>query len=204
MKLATALLVLALVAGARAQSATPAPATRPAPQPTTAWVCSVTVQFDNTADELDRQMTTIKKELGDEVCDLPDGLFGMSKSEWEKVVLGPSYMDDQSSLFDSKSLAKFHCIGSGYDKASAETACDKCKKYLNRGAGNFGDELEDATSFPEIEVEQVNDCQLEQVAWPIKTVTSKTMRGGSSATPAPSPASSSSSFPTSLISGLLG
>ena len=202
---------------------------------------------DNTADEIDRQLSTIKKELGDEVgaggwesaagrrwqacgchvsassrhaaqqlrdtaslpmqvCDLPDGLFGMSKSEWEKVrrrlpqrrhprarrpnhlaararagqhcvggqawghsaarhfppltaalaiaescpqvVLGPSAMDDQSILFDSKTIATFHCTSAALDKASAQTACASCKKYLNRGAGNFGDELEDATSFP--------------------------------------------------------
>jgi hypothetical protein len=56
----------------------------------------------------------------------------------------------------------------------------------------------------EIEVEHVNDCTLEQVAWPIKTVNSKTMRGGGSTAPASSPASASGSFPGSLLSGLLG
>ena len=44
MKLAVlSLVVLALVAGTTAQSAVPT--TRPAPAPTSAWVCSVTVQF---------------------------------------------------------------------------------------------------------------------------------------------------------------
>lgn len=74
-------------------------------------------------------------------CPPLDGIFGQSQSSWDRVVVGPTYVKDSSSLIDSNTQATYHCLGTSRDRASAETACNNCKKYYGKGAGNFGDEV---------------------------------------------------------------